>query len=59
MGVPVETQWIYGWTHYGMDGQTQARLNELTREVEIKDNRKWVRCFPGSEEFFTPTMGVP
>jgi len=47
-------QWVYGWTHYRMVGQTQARLHRLTREVEIKDNRKWVRCIADSIAFFTP-----
>lgn len=46
--------WIYGWTHYGRPGQTEARLNELTRDVEIKERRKWVLCYPGTHEFFTP-----
>jgi hypothetical protein len=45
--------WVYGWTHYRMAGQTQARMNESTNEVEIKDGKKWVKCIAGSHRFFT------
>lgn len=48
------TPWVYGWTHYKTVGQTQARLNQVTRDVEIRDCRKWIRCIAGSDEFFTP-----
>jgi hypothetical protein len=45
--------WVYGWTHYQMAGQTEARMNQLTREVEIKDGKQWVKCISGCHEFFT------
>ncbi len=46
--------WVYGWTHYGRTGRTQARMNPLTRAVEIKEFKKWIKCHPGSDQFFTP-----
>jgi hypothetical protein len=49
----VEDSWVYGWTHYGMTGQTKARMNELTREVEIFDCKNWIKCVAGSDDFFT------
>jgi hypothetical protein len=51
--VSIEDSWIYGWTHYGKTGQTKARINKLTRKVEIKESSKWIKCHPGCEEFFT------
>jgi len=45
--------WYYGWTHYGTSAQTPARLYRPTREVEIKDGNKWIRCASGSDAFFT------
>jgi hypothetical protein len=51
---PGETPWVYGWTHRGMTGQTKARMDKLTREIEIKDRQNWVRCIPGSDVAFTP-----
>jgi len=53
MIVPKDSVWVYGWTHYRMTGQTEARMNKLTHEVEIKDGKKWVKCVAGSHEFFT------
>jgi hypothetical protein len=46
--------WQYGWTHYGTEGQTLARLHTPTRGVEIKDGKKWIRCASGSDAYFTP-----
>ena len=48
-----ENLWAYGWTHYGMAGQTRARMNKLTSEVEIKEYNKWIKCRAGCEELFT------
>ena len=48
-----EPLWVYGWTHYQMAGQTTARMNKLTHEVEIKDGKRWVKCIAGSHRFFT------
>lgn len=45
--------WVYGWTHYGITGQTKVRMNKRTRRVEIKEHDKWIKCRPGSDEFFT------
>ena len=53
MIVPTDSVWVYGWTHYRMTGQTAARMNKLTHEVEIKDGKKWIKCVAGSHEFFT------
>jgi hypothetical protein len=50
---PTETLWVRGWTHYRLAGQTVARMNPLTREVEIRDGKKWIKCVNGSHEFFT------
>jgi hypothetical protein len=47
--------WIHGWTHHGQAGRTQARMNKLTREIEIKEFGKWINCHPGCAKFFTPT----
>jgi hypothetical protein len=55
MTVSLEGPWVYGWTHYGMTGQTKARMNELTREVEVRERNKWIKCRPGSDEFFSST----
>jgi hypothetical protein len=49
----VDDPWIYGWTHYGVTGQTAARMNKFTRVVEVKDRQKWIRCMEGSDIFFT------
>jgi len=49
-----DAAWRYGWTHYGAEGQTPARLHTPTREVEIRDGKKWVRCASGSDAYFTP-----
>jgi hypothetical protein len=46
--------WQYGWTHYGASGQTRARLHSRTRDVEIMDDVRWVRCAAGTDVFFTP-----
>ena len=53
MAAPAKTRWLYGWTAYGMVGQTEARMNKLTREVEVYDCKKSVGCVAGSDEFFT------
>jgi hypothetical protein len=54
-GAPVSPEvWIYGWTHSGRVGQTQARMNNLTREIEIKDFGKWIKCHQDCDKFFTP-----
>jgi hypothetical protein len=45
--------WQYGWTHYGTSGQTPARLQPHTHEVEIKDGNEWIRCAAGADAFFT------
>lgn len=50
--------WVYGWTHHGKAGQTRARMDILTRAVEIRDSQTWVRCVAGSDEFFTPYFQV-
>ena len=50
---PGSSSWVYGWTHYQMAGQTEARMNALTHEVEIKDGKRWVKCVTGSHKFFT------
>lgn len=52
---PGPTEWQYGWTHYGVKGQTAARFHRRTREVEVKDGAEWIRCAPGADGFFTPT----
>jgi hypothetical protein len=53
MAVFGENSWAYGWTHYGRTGQTKARMNKLTHEVEIKERNKWIKCHSGCDEFFT------
>jgi hypothetical protein len=50
---PADAVWVFGWTHFGTTGETEARMHKLTREIEIKDDGKWIRCFPGTEVFFT------
>jgi hypothetical protein len=50
---PEKALWQYGWTHFGTSGQTRARVHSLTREVEVKDGREWVRCASGTDTFFT------
>jgi len=45
--------WIYGWTHYGMTGQTRARMNKLTREIQIKEQNQWMKYRSGCDRFFT------
>ena len=50
---PVEELWVYGWTHYGKTGQTRARMNKLTREVEIKERKQWLKCWAGCDDVFT------
>jgi len=55
--IPIEDSWEYGWTHYGMTGQTKARMNKLTREVEIKERSKWIKCCSGCDELFTSPRG--
>ena len=45
--------WIYGWTHYGMTGQTRARLNRATKEVEIREAGKWIKCQPDAHFLFS------
>ncbi len=54
MAKPGEKRWVYGWTHFQMAGQTVARMDELTREIEVKDCNKWIRCVAGSDAVFTP-----
>jgi hypothetical protein len=49
----LDAEWLYGWTHHGTIGETVARLHKRTRALEIKDGGKWIRCFPGTDEFFT------
>ena len=39
-----------------MAGQTQARMHKLTRQVEIKDGKRWVKCIAGSHQFFTSKL---
>jgi len=41
---PVETQWIYGWTHFQTVDQTETRLHKSTHEIEVKDKGKWIKC---------------
>ena len=53
MAVFGENSWVYGWTHYGKTGQTRARINTRTHEVEIKERNKWIKCHSGCDEFFT------
>ena len=55
---PRDIMWQYGWTHYGTEGQTLARLHTSTRGVEIKDGKKWVRCASGSDAYFTPDLAL-
>lgn len=49
---PTGSPYVYGWTHYGMAGQTKARMNKETRELEIRDGKEWTRCDSGGVEFF-------
>jgi len=49
-----EPHWVYGWTHFRMTGQTVARMDKLTRVIEVKDCQKWIRCAAGSAAVFTP-----
>lgn len=46
--------WVYGWTHFGQIGQTQARMNTLTRDVEVHEYKKWIKCRSDCDKFFTP-----
>lgn len=51
--VSVEDFWDYGWTHLGKTGQTRARMNKQTREVEIKERNTWIKCCSGCDELFS------
>ena len=55
MTASVEDLWEYGWTHFGKVGQTRARMNKETREVEIKERNGWLKCCSGCDILFTST----
>ncbi len=50
---PAGSSISYGWTHWGQAGQTKARLNRLTGELEIRDGKNWIHCHPKCLAFFT------
>ena len=56
--LPARACWVYGWTHFAKTGQTPARLNAVSGEVQIREADGWVGCHAGAEEFFTPRSAV-
>jgi hypothetical protein len=50
--------WLKGWTHHGLAGQTRARLNQQTHELQVRDDGKWISCDAECLVFFTHATGV-
>ncbi len=56
---PANSSISYRWTHLGEVGQTEARLNRETGDLEIRDGEDWIRCHPDCVRFFTPQEVAP
>jgi hypothetical protein len=56
---PAGSSISYGWTRWGQVGQTKARVNRFTGELEVRDGENWIRCHPDCVEFFTPRDPEP